>query len=197
MKSIVVLLSGFLALAICGGATSELSQVRSVYLFPMANGLDQYLANRLTNMGIFQVVADPKKADAVFTDRLGAAFESRLDELYREPAPPKPPEDTKKVEETKKTEEKQEAKDVKPATPTPRPPASPPSPGPKALFSWSTPKPEPSSGPSTSNPRTPRPPNSTEPPSASPTASNAISKASSRWYSESRPGLFRLLTPGS
>lgn len=121
MKPIVVLLSGFLALANCDGSTPELSQVRSVYLFPMANGLDQYLANRLTNMGIFQVVADPKKADAVFTDRLGAAFESRLDELYREPAPPKPPEDTKKVEETKKTEEKQEAKDVKPATPAPEP----------------------------------------------------------------------------
>lgn len=120
MKSVAVLLSGFVALALCG-ASPELSQVRSVYLLPMANGLDQYLANRLANMGIFQIVADPKKADAVFTDRLGAAFENRLDELYREPAPPKPPEDTKKVEETKKPEDKQETKDLKPATPASEP----------------------------------------------------------------------------
>jgi len=121
MKSIVVLSCGFLALAICAAAAPDLSQVHSVYLFPMANGLDQYLANCLTNMGIFQVVADPKKADAVFTDRLGAAFESRLDELYREPAPPKPADETKKVEETKKTEEQQEPKDLKPATSAPEP----------------------------------------------------------------------------
>ena len=69
-------------------AAEGLPGVRTVYLMRMANGFDQYLANRLTNMHVFEVVADPKKADAIFTDRLGEAFESRLDELY---PPPKPP----------------------------------------------------------------------------------------------------------
>jgi len=54
----------------------------------MGNGLDQYLAGRLTRLGLFQVVADPKRADAVFTDRLGEAFEQRLNELYPVPEPP-------------------------------------------------------------------------------------------------------------
>lgn len=84
-------------------AAPELSQVRSVYLFPMASGLDQYLANRLTSSGLFQVVADPKKADAVFTDRLGAAFEARLTELYPE-TPPKPVEQAKKTDKDKPEE---------------------------------------------------------------------------------------------
>ena len=105
MKLAAVLLSGFLGCAICGAADPGLAQVRSVYLFPMTNGLDQYLANRLTNLGVFRVVTDPKKADAVLTDRLGAAFESRLAELYPEPPPPKPAGDAKKKEEK---EEKQE-----------------------------------------------------------------------------------------
>ncbi len=65
---------------------AELSRIRTVYLLPMGQGLDQYLAGRLTSLGLFQVVADPKKADAVFTDRLGEAFEQRLDELF--PAAP-------------------------------------------------------------------------------------------------------------
>jgi len=65
---------------------AELSRVRTVYLLPMGHGLDQYLAGRLTTLGLFQVVADPKKADAVFTDRLGESFEQRLEELF--PAAP-------------------------------------------------------------------------------------------------------------
>jgi hypothetical protein len=52
----------------------------------MAGGLDQYLANRLAASGIFQVVADPKKADGIFTDALGEAFEKRLGELLAPPA---------------------------------------------------------------------------------------------------------------
>ncbi len=72
----------WLALPLVAAQHAELGQIRSVYLFPMGNGLDQYLAGHLTNLGLFQVVADPKKADAVFTDRLGEAFEQRLNELY-------------------------------------------------------------------------------------------------------------------
>jgi hypothetical protein len=37
------------------------------------------------------VVTDPKKADAIVTDRLGESFESKLAELYPPPAPPAPP----------------------------------------------------------------------------------------------------------
>src|SRR5688500_13830221 len=66
----------------------DLMEVREVYLLPMSGGLDQYLANRLTREGRFEVVTDPKNADAVFTDRLGPAFEDKLKELY--PRPPKP-----------------------------------------------------------------------------------------------------------
>jgi hypothetical protein len=56
-----------------------------VYLLPMANGLDQYVANRLAASGVFQVTTDPKKADAIFTDKLGEAFEQRLDSLILPP----------------------------------------------------------------------------------------------------------------
>jgi hypothetical protein len=56
----------------------------------MGSGMDQYLANSLTTLGVFQVVTDPQKADAIFTERVGESFESKLNELYPPPAPPKP-----------------------------------------------------------------------------------------------------------
>jgi hypothetical protein len=73
---------------------AQLESVHSVYLLPMAKGLDQYLANRLTNEHLFQVVTDPKRADAIFTDHIGATFEERLadilpsPEAVSKPAPP-------------------------------------------------------------------------------------------------------------
>ena len=88
MKIAAVLLSGFFALAL--GANGQLANVHSVYVLPMSAGLDQHLANRITNAGLFQVVTDPAKADAVFTDHLGEAFEARLAELYPPPPAPKP-----------------------------------------------------------------------------------------------------------
>lgn len=60
----------------------QLKQVNTVYILGMTGGMDQYLANQLTEMGVYQVVTDPQKADAVITDRLGEAFESKLKELY-------------------------------------------------------------------------------------------------------------------
>jgi hypothetical protein len=98
-----VLLCAILPAVAALAAAPELSQVRAVYLFPMGNGFDQYLANRITASGLFQVVADPKKADAVFTDRLGAALEARLAELYPE-TPPKPVEQVKKTDKDKPEE---------------------------------------------------------------------------------------------
>jgi hypothetical protein len=75
-----------LALACCA---ADLPAVESVYLLPMSNGLDQHLANRLAASGVFRVVADPNKAQAIFTERLGEAFEERLKTLLA-PAEPKP-----------------------------------------------------------------------------------------------------------
>jgi hypothetical protein len=82
----------FLLFSLALGA-ADLSQVRTVYILPMAGGLDQHLANRITEARVFQVVTDPKRADAVITDRLGPSFEERFDELYPPPAPPKPAEE--------------------------------------------------------------------------------------------------------
>ena len=56
--------------------------VKTVYLLPMSGGLDQYLALQLTSGGVLQVVTDPKKADAIFTDSIGARLEDHLNELY-------------------------------------------------------------------------------------------------------------------
>src|SRR5450432_2932783 len=95
MKRLVLLLSCCAALA-CG---ADLANVHTVYVLKMSKGMDQYLANRLTNDHVFQVVTDPKLADAVLTDRIGESFETRLEDLFpsldpepvkREPPPAKP-----------------------------------------------------------------------------------------------------------
>ena len=71
---------------------ADLSHVKTVYLMPMSGGLDQYLAIRLTSGGTLQVVTDPKKADAIFTDRIGTGFEKTLQDMT---APPKNKDDGK------------------------------------------------------------------------------------------------------
>ncbi|HXG32162.1 MAG TPA: hypothetical protein VNJ11_02270 [Bryobacteraceae bacterium] len=76
--------------ALFAAAPAGLNEIRSVYLLPMNAGLDHYLAQHLTAAGVFQVVTDPKLAEAVFTDRLGKEFELLLEELY----PPEPKEQT-------------------------------------------------------------------------------------------------------
>jgi len=70
---------------------ADLKDVKTVYLYPMPGGLDQHLANQLTNDHVFRVVADPRLADAIFTDQLGKQFEYRLDHIKREPVPATPP----------------------------------------------------------------------------------------------------------
>jgi len=101
------LMPKFLVLALlllAAPLSAQLKSIQTVYLFPMGNGMDQYLANRLTSGGVFQVVTDPLKADGVFTDRLGEAFESRFAEIYIKPE-----------EERKKAEEKKAAAEAKKA----------------------------------------------------------------------------------
>ncbi len=86
MKQAAVLILASLAIA---GA--QLPAIHSVYLFPMANGMDQYLASLLSSSGTLQVVTDPAKADAVLTDRLGEPFERRMAEMYPAELPAPPP----------------------------------------------------------------------------------------------------------
>ena len=69
---------------------ASVSGVKTVYLMPMANGLDQYLAVRLSGMGAVQVVTDPQKADALLTDSVGSSFEEKVDDLYKDKAAAKP-----------------------------------------------------------------------------------------------------------
>jgi hypothetical protein len=63
----------------------QLETVHTVYLLPMGNSLDQYLATRLTQAGPFQVVTDPQKADAIFTDKIGQGFEDKMTALFPPP----------------------------------------------------------------------------------------------------------------
>ena len=101
MKRLLCLLCGS-GVFLCA---AELPGVRSVYLLPMARGLDQYLANRLTNDHVFQVVTNAKAADAVFTDRIGEAFETQMESLFPPPAsekaPPPPKKEGKKEDQPK------------------------------------------------------------------------------------------------
>src|ERR1017187_10229063 len=85
MKRLLLLLS--CSAALLGGA--ELSGVHTVYVLSMSKGLDQYLANRLANDHLFQVVTDPKLADAFLTDRIGESLQAKLEEIFAPPPPEK------------------------------------------------------------------------------------------------------------
>ncbi len=61
---------------------SELSRVRSVYIWPMHNSFDQYLAEQIAEEDVFEVVVDPKFATAVLTDRIDAPFLGALEEFF-------------------------------------------------------------------------------------------------------------------
>jgi len=74
-------LSLLLLLASFAGA-ADTGDIKTVYLLPMANGFDQFLAIRLTTGVVLQVVTDPQKADGLLTDRIGTAFEQKLNEIY-------------------------------------------------------------------------------------------------------------------
>jgi hypothetical protein len=73
------------AVALISSTQAEVFGVKTVYVLPMAGGLDQYLALQLTSGGVLQVVTDPKKADAILTDGIGARLEESLAQLYGAP----------------------------------------------------------------------------------------------------------------
>jgi hypothetical protein len=81
-------------------AHAQLKQVQTVYLLPMGGGLDQYLANRMVEQHLFQVVTDPQRADAILVDRIGEGLEDKLAEMY--PDEKKKPE--KEAEKDKKND---------------------------------------------------------------------------------------------
>jgi hypothetical protein len=90
MKLLAIFLAAGLSML-----AGDLSGVKAVYLLPMSGGLDQYLAVRIANAGVIQVVTDPKKADAVFTDHIGANFEQSMQDMYAEKKKPDTKSDTK------------------------------------------------------------------------------------------------------
>jgi len=101
------------ALAVCFAAlaapvadNAQLKHVQSVYILPMGSGMDQYLANRITREGLFEVVTDPQRADAIITDRLGEPFQQKLDQLYPPPPPVKPDKHDAAKAEADKTADK-------------------------------------------------------------------------------------------
>jgi hypothetical protein len=71
MKFVFGLLLGAVFLKAAG-----IGEIKTVYVFPMHNSLDQYLVSRLAQTHTFEVVSDPKLADAVFTDSVGPTFQS-------------------------------------------------------------------------------------------------------------------------
>jgi hypothetical protein len=80
---------------LAGAAEIGGSRVNTVYILPMAHGLDQHIANRLTREHIVEVVADSARADALLTDRLGGSLEYQLEKLH---PTPKPPDESEKSE---------------------------------------------------------------------------------------------------
>jgi hypothetical protein len=93
MKRLALLLSCSAALAF--GA--DLASVKNVYLLKMQKGFDQYLANCLTNEHLFQIVTDPKLADAIWTEQIGEGFEAKMSELFPPPEPEAKPEKPEKA----------------------------------------------------------------------------------------------------
>jgi hypothetical protein len=85
-----------LAAAAFASVNPQLHGVKRVYILAMSSGMDQYLASHLTKAAVFEVVTDPKRADAIVTDNVGESFQKKLDDLYSSPAPVKTePEATK------------------------------------------------------------------------------------------------------
>jgi hypothetical protein len=77
----LLFLFGSVSLSLLGSGV-DTAEYKTVYILPMSNGLDQFLAIKLTTGLVMQVVTDPQKADAIFTDRIGTAFEQKLEEIY-------------------------------------------------------------------------------------------------------------------
>ena len=63
----------------------------------MSDSLDQFLAEQVATEGVFDVVVDPKRAQAILTDRISSKFLEGMEELF--PTPEEIAEATKEGEE--------------------------------------------------------------------------------------------------
>ena len=70
------------ALAAVPAAFGAPADASPVYFWPMANALDQYLAEQFQSNGIYAVTVDPKQARTVMTDRIDSVFLGVMDELF-------------------------------------------------------------------------------------------------------------------
>ncbi|HEY6344579.1 MAG TPA: hypothetical protein VIY49_24050 [Bryobacteraceae bacterium] len=70
-----------LCAAIAAASGADVPALKTVYLVPMPNGLDQYLAVQLTTGRVLQVVADLNKANVILTDHIGVGLEQTLSDL--------------------------------------------------------------------------------------------------------------------
>ncbi len=82
MPTIARTLLTFLVLGTACLPGADLRNIRSVYAWPMTKSFDQYLAQQITAEDIFDVVVDPKLAEAILTDRIDAPFLAAMDELF-------------------------------------------------------------------------------------------------------------------
>ena len=89
MKRLLLLLAAGLPGAWAAAVGNPaLVQNQIVYLLPMSNGFDQYLATELIKKNLVTVTTDPKQATAILTDRLGEGLELKMKEIYEKPAKP-------------------------------------------------------------------------------------------------------------
>jgi hypothetical protein len=70
-----------LCAAVAAASGADVSSLKTVFVVPMPNGLDQYLAVHLTTESVLQVVGDPNKANVILTDRIGVGLEQTLSDL--------------------------------------------------------------------------------------------------------------------
>lgn len=97
--------AAFLLLSLLAGAAEvSVSNIHTVFVMPMAHGLDQYVANRLTREHVFEVVADPARADAIVTEQVGDALRARLEKLHPTPKPPAPEAETDSEDDESKAD---------------------------------------------------------------------------------------------
>ena len=81
---------------LAGADWERLGRVQKVYLWPMSDSLDQFLAEQVATEGVFDVVVDPKRAQAILTDRISSKFLEGMEELF--PTPEEIAEATKEEE---------------------------------------------------------------------------------------------------
>lgn len=94
----------FLLPMLAGAAEISVSNIHTVYVMQMAHGLDQYVANQLTRERVFEVIADPARADAIFTEQIGEALQVSLEKLHPTPKPPEPEAETESDKDENKAD---------------------------------------------------------------------------------------------